>query len=916
LIIQTSGGTTNDAILEATGGGTLVLFGNTVTNKGAGTIMAGSGSTVLLEGVTVKGGSLTGSGTFVVNGAGGTPTLNGLTNASTVAVNNATTLLLAGTITNNGQIQENSGGNTTEIQLAGNVTLNGTGALIMSNNPNNYIFGQSGADILTNNITIEGAGHLGDGQMTMVNNGTINANQSNPLLVSMSGTFNNTGTIEATASGGLVLTASGGFLNYSSGTNTLTGGSYIANGGNVTLPLGASGGISTLAATIVEENGGQILNGNNSNNNALNGLTSITSSGALTIGGVAFTDAGAFSNAGSLTLLSGESFTVGSLTQISGNTLTAGTYVLDANLNLSGTPQTITTNAANLTLAGGTIENTSNSTNALAGLATNTGTLTIGGTSNHVSTTAASFSNSGTLIVNTGDSFTAGNLAQISGNTLTGGTYVLAGDLDLTTSGVSITTNSANLTLEGTGTIKSGAANALAALSSNTNALTLASAAKFTTAGNFTNSGALTLNSGTTLTVTGTLTNLSGGTLSGGTYTIGGTLQLASGNGGITTNAANLTLTGAAKILDGASNALATFNNNTGTFALASAAKLTTAASNFTNSGAVTLAKGTMLTVGGSNSYLQSQSSGTTTVDGTLVATNITATGGSVFGAGTIKGNTSIGNASGTAVTLNVGDAGKAGLLSITGTYTQLSTGTMNLSIGGKAAGTFSLLKITGAASLGGTLTAALVNNFTPTVGQMFTILTASGGLGGTTFSNTTIAINNSEHFAISYTGTSVVLTVMSGQAAPNGNPAVVQPVIASIKPAVALARPPVVIGKVLHPVGVPIRSNPIWERGLIRGGESPATSGRVWETENLRLPHGLPEVSLWKDNSERLHSASRITIDNAVRPIAPVENHWMSRNGLRVSPTSGMFGLSAQRPTMPAKMFPTHLPMAAMTAR
>ena len=165
----------------------------------------------------------------------------------------------------------------------------------------------------------------------------------------------------------------------------------LANGGNLTLPLGSSGGIATLAANITEEGGSQILNSNNGNANALNGLTSITSKGALTIGGVAFTDAGSFSNAGSLTILSGEVFTVGSLTQISSGSLTAGTYVLDANLNLSGAAQTITTNAATLTLAGGTIHNNSGGTNALAGLATNTGKLTIAGTSNNVSTTAASF---------------------------------------------------------------------------------------------------------------------------------------------------------------------------------------------------------------------------------------------------------------------------------------------------------------------------------------------------------------------------------------------------------------------------------------------------------------------------------------------------------------------------------------------
>ena len=143
-------------------------------------------------------------------------------------------MFLTGTITNNGQIQENSGGNITEILLTGNVTLNGTGTLVMSNNTNNYVFGQSGSYILTNASTIEGAGNLGDGQMSLVNSGTINANDSNTLAVDVSGTVNNTGTFEATGAGGLVVTApTAGFLNYTSGNNTLTNGTYIANGGNM-----------------------------------------------------------------------------------------------------------------------------------------------------------------------------------------------------------------------------------------------------------------------------------------------------------------------------------------------------------------------------------------------------------------------------------------------------------------------------------------------------------------------------------------------------------------------------------------------------------------------------------------------------------------------------------------------------------
>jgi len=1107
LIIQTSGGTTNTGTLEASSGGTLVLTGasgGNITNTGAGKVVANTGGLVNLQGnVTVSGGSLTGGGTFVETGIGGGATLSGLTNSSTVQVANNTTLTLAGTITNNGSIQENSAGNITEILLSGNVTLSGTGTLTMSNNPENFIFSSSGTtDVLTNNSTIQGSGSIGNGAMGLVNSGTINANQSNTLFINVSSAnFNNKGTIEATGSGGLVVEGpANSFLNYSSGTNTLTGGTYIANGGNLTLPLGSSGGIATLSANVTEENGSQILNSNNGNANALNGLTSITSTGALTIGGVAFLDTGAFSNAGSLTILSGESFSVGSLTQISGGSLTAGTLVLDGNLSLTGATQTITTNATNLTLGGGTIEN-ANSTNALGGLAFNTKNLTIAGTSNAVTTTAASFSNTGTLTINATDSFTAGNLTQISSGTLNAGTYVLAGNLDLTTAGISITknsatltmeggtinsngvnalsalnsntktltiagsgnnvstsastfsntgtltinasdsftatkltqisgttltagtyvlsgnldlttagltitknsatltlqggtinsngvntlsalatntgkltiagtsnnvsttaasfsntgtltinagdsftapaltqisgstlsggtfvlggnldltasanitTNSANLTLEG-GSIKTGSTNDLANLNTNTNALTLASNASFTAAGNFSNSGALTINKGSTFTLTGTntLTNLSAGTLASGTFTIGGTLQLTATNGGITTNAGNLTLTGtAASIKDGTSNALSGFATNTGTFALASSATFTTGG-NFTDSGTVTIAKGTKLTIGGS-SQTYTQSAGTTNLDGTLAGGNATVTGGLFQGAGTVSKNLTIGGG-GTAPTLNVGDAGKTGLLAITGTYTQLSTGAMTGLINGTTAGTgFSQLNVTGAAALAGTINFTVAAGFQGSLfsGETFTVLNASSVTG--TFSNNTIAINSNFHFNVSYTATGVVLTVATGPSAPPAGSAAqpaAQIAMASTRPAAAASKSrPVFSSSLRHRVsGIGKSSRPILAVGMAPGGHSNAILARGMELSNLRRWERMPAIS-----TVRAAVVAQLPRVNATtsRVELPASDLRMGQNHLIgvQSPLAGWMGSSTNRRT-PVKIMPPMVP-------
>jgi hypothetical protein len=98
---------------------------------------------------------------------------DGLTIANGIVLN-----VFGSSINNAGTITLGSTGNFTELVLQGNVTLSGGGAVTMTNNANNFIFGATGADTLTNQETISGAGHIGNGQMTLVNSGTINANQS------------------------------------------------------------------------------------------------------------------------------------------------------------------------------------------------------------------------------------------------------------------------------------------------------------------------------------------------------------------------------------------------------------------------------------------------------------------------------------------------------------------------------------------------------------------------------------------------------------------------------------------------------------------------------------------------------------------------------------------------------------------
>ena len=67
------------------------------------------------------------------------------------------------------------------------------------------------------------------------------------------------------------------------------------------------------------------------------------------------------------------------------------------------------------------------------------------------------------------------------------------------------------------------------------------------------------------------------------------------------------------------------------------------------------------------------------------------------------------------------------GLLTIDGTYEQLSGGTLHIELAGTAAGEFDALSITGDGSLDGTLAADLVGGFHPALGDVFDIITAAG---------------------------------------------------------------------------------------------------------------------------------------------------------------------------------------------
>jgi VCBS repeat-containing protein len=185
---------------------------------GNAVITLGDGQTITLNGVSAA--SLT-ADDFVFNEAAVTH------NTGSMVLSDGALLPMSGDVENSGIIHLESTGNETAFEIVQlGLKLLGGGEVTLSDNSENVVFGSDPSVTLTNvDNTISGAGQLGDGQMTLVNEGTIVATGSNALVIDTGGnTIVNTGTLEATGSGGLVV--------HSSVAND---GTLWANGGAVTL---------------------------------------------------------------------------------------------------------------------------------------------------------------------------------------------------------------------------------------------------------------------------------------------------------------------------------------------------------------------------------------------------------------------------------------------------------------------------------------------------------------------------------------------------------------------------------------------------------------------------------------------------------------------------------------------------------
>ncbi|MGZ9724314.1 VCBS domain-containing protein [Rhizobium miluonense] len=199
--------------------------------SGSAVITLGDGETITLAGVSVA--ALT-ADDFLFNEAVVTH------NTGDMVLSDGALMPFSGMLDNTGSIHLASTGSNTAFEIVQHgLTLTGGGTVTLSDNASNVIFG-SGDNVTLTNVdnTISGAGQLGEGHLTLVNQGTIIADGSHALVIDTGvNAVRNSGTLEATGTGGLDIHS-----------GVVNDGVLWANGSNVHLEGNVSGSGTVLVS--------------------------------------------------------------------------------------------------------------------------------------------------------------------------------------------------------------------------------------------------------------------------------------------------------------------------------------------------------------------------------------------------------------------------------------------------------------------------------------------------------------------------------------------------------------------------------------------------------------------------------------------------------------------------------------------
>jgi hypothetical protein len=668
-------GATNLGTLRSSNGGTLAITDLPLNNVG-GTIASLTGGTTRFTNA-IQGGTLSTSGSGVILWLGQIDgTANPVTNTGTLLSRGGT---IKGTLNNTGAVTIATG---YAISLAGDTTLAGPGTLTLA--AGNSITVGSSATTLTNASTIQGAGDIG------VSSVLILANQAGGL-------------IDANVSGRTLT------LNYGVAGGTNLGTLRSSNGGALVIlgqPLNNVGGtIVALDASTTQFT-----------NTIQGGTFSSTGSGVVQWGGQIDGTTHTVSNTGSL-----QGF--GSGETIKGTLNNTGAITFGVNTGFTMIGDTTLTGAGTVTMGNGS--------------------SIVGGPS---PATAPTLTNAST-IRGVGNLGVSGNLILVN---------QAGGLIDATVAG-------STLLLEPVG-----ASSNAGTMRGNGGQLSLI------VFGTFTNTGTFRAQAGGSFDVSG-LTNLSGTTLTGGSYESAGTGSVLKLPGNVTTNSASILLDGAGQIVNRGTtaSALTNFANNAvgGSFTTQNGANFTTAAG-LSNAGTVRINTATMLTVSGA----YTQASGLTLVtdagSGLVVTGAFNLNGGTLQGAGTVT----TGTVTAGAATVMPGLPAAVGKLTIAGNLALSSSSTAAIRLGGTGQGTsYDFLHVTGTTILGNAaLHVTFLNGAQVQPTDSFTIVTADGGLGGSTFVGLPdgalfVTGDGLGQFQIHYTGTDVILNNFQPVPEPTG---------------------------------------------------------------------------------------------------------------------------------------------------
>ena len=305
LILYTGNTITNLGMVETANGSALKIEDSTIDNASGcantGIVQVVSCSHLVLDDATILAGHVTvfqyGELDTVCGTCNEINTAHGDDNTDTVTLSNAGIIAIAdgselalaspSTICNSGTIDLNATCDTTSLlfdqPFAG---IDGGGAIVLSDSADNVIGAKSCGDELTNfDNTISGAGTIGTGGLILVNDGTINADDCNALVLDTGHTVDNAGLLEAT-NGGTLDVMDATICNTGSGADGIyVGGASQLLVDSASLELTGGGDVVLAGGEIADNADNPLLTGSgcilpldldNSNN---------TISGAGTIGG-------------------------------------------------------------------------------------------------------------------------------------------------------------------------------------------------------------------------------------------------------------------------------------------------------------------------------------------------------------------------------------------------------------------------------------------------------------------------------------------------------------------------------------------------------------------------------------------------------------------------------------------------------